>query len=1065
VPIDPRRVQSVFLAAAERPTAAARAAYLDAACGDDAALRRRVEALLRAHDQPGSFLGEPATPLAADGLGGPGDGAESPGGRPGQPPPLPTVDEPVCERPGTVIGLYRLREQLGEGGMGLVFVAEQQQPVRRKVALKVIKPGMDTREVIARFEAERQALALMDHPNIARVLDAGATESGRPYFVMELVKGVPITQFCDDNRLTTRERLGLFVSVCQAVQHAHQKGIIHRDIKPANVLVTSHDGTPVVKVIDFGVAKAIGQQLTDKMVYTQLAQLVGTPLYMSPEQAGQSGLDIDTRSDIYSLGVLLYELLTGTTPFDKERLREAGYEEMRRIIREEDPPRPSTRISTLGQAATTVCARRQSDPRRLRQLFRGELDWVVMKCLEKDRTRRYETANGLAMDLHRYLADEPVLACPPSAGYKLRKFVRRHRTGVAVGVLVVFFLVLLVGGAGWVARDRAARHAVLEREVPLALADAETAYRHDRLAEARAALTRAEGLLAGGGGTETLAGRVRRWRADLAMVARLDEIRLEQAAVKDGHFDVAGADPAYRAAFGEYGLDVEALDPDEVAARIGDSAIRDRLVAALDGWVMARAAGGRSDTDRLLDVARRADRDRWRERLRETFVRRDGKSLDELARDPDVLGQPPATVLLLAAVLGQTLHTPQAVEVLQQAQHAHPGDFWINHMLAAYLLQVQPVQAGEAVAYSRAALALRPDSPGAHLNLANALQAQNHLAEAEAEYREAFRLQPDFVLAHNNLGHLLLRRGKLEDAEAEFRTALHLQPGYAYSHAGLISGLLKQGKADEAEAEYREDARLRPKDAGARAALGLFLLGRDKPAEAEAELREAVHLDPDQAAYHHALGTACARREQWDGAAGAYGRAVALGATDKSYWEYYALAALGAGDVGAYRRACSNLLQDYGRTDDPELANTVAWACVLSADSPADRQVCVRLAEKARASQPKRHAFLNTLGAALYRAGDYPAAARRLDEAMAAYGKGGYAGDWVFLALCHHRLGHAEEARGWLDKAVRWLDEVEQSQAGRNAPWPWQRRLELRLLCREAEALIRGETPDRSDKD
>src|SRR5262249_14181345 len=310
-------------------------------------------------------------------------------------------------------------------------------------------PGMDTRQVIARFEAERQALALMDHPNIARVLDGGTTENGLPYFAMELVKGgVHITQFCDDNRLTPRERLGLCVSVWCAVQHAHQKGVIHRDIKPSNVLVASHDGTPVPKVIDFGVAKALGQQLTEKTVYTQLTQLVGTPMYMSPEQAGQGSLDIDTRTDVYALGVLLYELLTGTTPFDGERLRQAGYDEIRRIIREEEPARPSTRISTLGQVATTMSANRRSDPRQLRQLFRGELDWIVMKALEKDRNRRYESASALAADVQRYLADEPVLACPPSAWYRFRKFARRNKRAAVMASLVSALLIVAVAVLG-----------------------------------------------------------------------------------------------------------------------------------------------------------------------------------------------------------------------------------------------------------------------------------------------------------------------------------------------------------------------------------------------------------------------------------------------------------------------------------------------------------------------------------------------------------------------------------------------------------------------------------------
>jgi serine/threonine protein kinase/tetratricopeptide (TPR) repeat protein len=420
-----------------------RADYLDRVCAGNPELRDHLVGLLSMHGQLGSFLESSA----------PAGGSTA-------------LDNSSAERAGSMIGPYKLMEQIGEGGMGLVFVAEQQRPVRRKVALKVIKPGMDTREVVARFESERQALALMDHPHIAKVLDGGETTNGRPYFVMELVKGVPITEYCDENRLTPRQRLELLINVCQAVQEAHNKGIVHRDLKPSNVLVTSHDGLPMVKVIDFGIAKAIGQQLTDKTIYTQFAQLVGTPTYMSPEQAGQSGLDIDTRTDIYALGVLTYELLTGTTPFNHERLRTAGYEEIRRIIREEEPPKPSTRISTLGPAATTVSTKRKSDPKQLSHLCRGELDWIVMKCLEKDRNRRYATSNALAMDLQRYLADEPVLACPPSAGYRLRKFASKYKTPLRMAGLTAVFLMLAAAVGTWqaVRATLAEKRALVERD-------------------------------------------------------------------------------------------------------------------------------------------------------------------------------------------------------------------------------------------------------------------------------------------------------------------------------------------------------------------------------------------------------------------------------------------------------------------------------------------------------------------------------------------------------------------------------------------------------------------------
>ena len=357
--------------------------------------------------------------------------------------------EVQAERPGVMIGRYKLLERIGEGGFGVVYMAEQIEPVQRKVALKIIKAGMDTREVIARFEAERQAIALMDHPNIARALDAGATEAGRPYFVMELVRGIPITDYSDQRKLPTHKRLQLFINVCQAVQHAHQKGVIHRDLKPSNVLITEHDGEPVPKVIDFGVAKALGQKLTAKTLFTAFNHMIGTPAYMSPEQAALSGLDIDTRADIYSLGVLLYELLTGVTPFDAETLRQAALDEIRRMIRETEPPKPSTRLQTLGKKLTEVANHRGTEPATLSRLVRGDLDWIVMKCLEKDRRRRYETANGVAVDVERHLNSEPVEARSPSNLYRFQKLVQRHQLVFAASGSIAVALLLGIGSSTW----------------------------------------------------------------------------------------------------------------------------------------------------------------------------------------------------------------------------------------------------------------------------------------------------------------------------------------------------------------------------------------------------------------------------------------------------------------------------------------------------------------------------------------------------------------------------------------------------------------------------------------
>jgi serine/threonine protein kinase len=466
------REEEIFDAAREL-AAHERAAYLAERCGQDADLRQRIEGMLAADADAGEFFkthdAPSSTVIVAD-----------------------ASLSPSIEKAGDRIDRYKLLQQIGEGGCGVVYMAEQEEPVRRRVALKVIKLGMDTKQVIARFEAERQALALMDHSNIAKVLDAGATETGRPYFVMELVRGIKITDFCNENKLSTADRLKLFIQVCQAIQHAHQKGVIHRDIKPSNILVTINDGVPVPKVIDFGIAKATAGRLTDQTLFTAFEQFIGTPAYMSPEQAVMTSLDIDTRSDIYSLGVLLYELLTGKTPFDAKELFAAGLDEMRRTIREQEPPRPSTRLSTMAaDALTTTANEHRTDAPKLIHLLSGDLDWIAMKCLEKDRARRYDTANALAGDVQHYLSNEPVVACPPSAGYRLRKFVRRNKGPVLAGGIVLLALVVGIIGTTVGLIEAGRQHLVVERqrnELAGRNRALQAAHEHGRLLNERARL-------------------------------------------------------------------------------------------------------------------------------------------------------------------------------------------------------------------------------------------------------------------------------------------------------------------------------------------------------------------------------------------------------------------------------------------------------------------------------------------------------------------------------------------------------------------------------------------------
>jgi serine/threonine protein kinase/Flp pilus assembly protein TadD len=834
--------ETLFHQALETP-AEERGRFLDRACGSDIHLRRRLEALLQANDNPGDFLRGPAVCATAACLDHPPAG----------------VRRDEAERPGARVGPYKLLQLIGEGGMGAVWMADQEQPVRRKVALKLIKPGMDTAQVVARFEQERQALALMDHPNIARVLDAGATAGGRPFFVMELVKGTPITKYCDEHHLTVAERLRLFVAVCQAVQHAHQKGVIHRDLKPSNVLIAPYDGKPVVKVIDFGVSKAAALRLTERTLFTEFGAIVGTLEYMSPEQAELNNQDVDTRSDIYSLGVLLYELLTGTTPFERKRLEETALLEVLRLIREEEPPPPSTRLSTADDLPT-VAGNRGLEPRRLTGLVRGDLDWIVMKALEKDRNRRYETANALATDILCYLNDEPVQAGPPSAGYRIRKFLKRHRrwlvTAAVFGVALLLAVGAIAGSIGWAARDRASRLATIEGEIGRALKEVERLHQECDAPGAKAALGRAEALLNAGASDEERRREVSQWRADLGLAARLEDIRLQQAARVGGDLDLQGSDPAsaYREAFCEYGIDVGALDADEAARRIRASAVKRQLVSALHDWAWGKVRLRQGGWERLIEVARKADPDPWRDRFLEAFVRKDRKVLVEMARDAKAAELPPPAALLLGRALNGLKETAAAVEMCERVQRQHPGDLWLNLEIASLLLNAGKKQ--DAVGFLRAFLALRSGSASAFTSYGVLMGQAGKVAEAEAAFHEALRLQPDAYLAHSYLGQIRASRGQLPEAEAAFRKSVALCPGFCYAQYGLGSVLAGQGKLAEAVEPYREAIRLRPEPEYAFASRELadILSELGKFSEAVAAYEHAIKLQPGYAEAHCNLG-------------------------------------------------------------------------------------------------------------------------------------------------------------------------------------------------------------------
>jgi serine/threonine protein kinase/tetratricopeptide (TPR) repeat protein len=926
--VEKPEIHAIFNAAIAQPSEEDRVRYLDQVCCDDLQARARVEALLRAHSEAGGFFGGKSPAFVA------------------------TIAQPaIVAAPGTQIGPYKLLQQIGEGGMGTVYMAEQTEPVQRKVALKLIKPGMDSRQVIARFEAERQALALMDHPHIAKVLDAGTTDSGLPYFVMELVKGVPITKYCDEHHLTPRQRLELFIPVCQAVQHAHQKGIIHRDLKPSNVLVALYDGRPVPKVIDFGVAKATGQKLTERTMYTEFGAIVGTLEYMSPEQAESNQLDIDTRSDIYSLGVLLYELLTGTTPFEKKRLKDAALLEVLRIIREDEPQKPSTRLSTTDELPS-ISANRGLEPNKLSALVRGELDWIVMKALEKDRNRRYETPNGFAVDIQRYLADEPVSACPPSAAYRLRKFARRNKAGLVTASLVAGALLAGTTVSTWQAiratnaleserRTRAALDqernqvngkigekllevaALRERARAAGLTDG-TLWA-DLLDTARRAETLTSSELADPALVERVRGLLEQVRKDdknRQMALRLRELRFDNLAILPGTPIPRDVAKAVADAFREHGLPVTDVPVAEAAGRVRASSLREELLTGLDVWSIWDVQRGGTEWKRLLAVAQAADDHPWRRECRDAALMGDFATLTQLGRREESPRQPAEAVLLLATFLvgrprpGGWAVTDEelsvANELLEKARVWHSEDTRIGLALAAWF----PGASREVdnVATTRETIArLKQEgaSPealaAAYFRLGQLLAMKNDdKAGVVAACREAIHRMPDRA-EYRTL--LIDKLQNLDEIIAECTDWIQSGPVRARPYYERGRGYWNRGKMPEALSDFTKLTEISPQDAvawGWRGAVHRELRQFNESLEAfTTAIEVATRAGQNPAYYWNGRGVTYHNMPQeFDNAIADFTRAIELDPKNGEYWAFRA-------ETYRYKGDLQKAMEDY----------------------------------------------------------------------------------------------------------------------------------------------------------